>query len=212
MTKSENIAMRLTMEAFLEKRRTSKPSYIIDLRDQDSFTAAHIRGAHNLPLEFLESNLHRLPFSGDLLFYDGGDGAVLTAHQFLDDNGFTEYFWVEEGFEQLQEALKNSPDEPKDHTSKDDPPEVQRQVIQHLLDFEINPMVASHGGFFSLIEVKDLNVYVELGGGCQGCGMVDVTLRQGVETRMREAFPDMVELIDVTDHDSGDNPYHQPGK
>ena len=62
------------------------------------------------------------------------------------------------------------------------------------------------------MDVADNNVYVELGGGCQGCGMVDVTLRQGVEQRMREVFPDMLELIDNTDHGSGDDPYYQPGK
>lgn len=92
------------------------------------------------------------------------------------------------------------------------PKEEQIQIVQELLETEINPAVASHGGHFTLIDVKDDNVYVELGGGCQGCGMADVTLRQGVEQRMKEVLPEMVALIDTTDHASGNNPYYTPGK
>lgn len=92
------------------------------------------------------------------------------------------------------------------------PREEQMQIVRDLLDSEINPAVASHGGFFTLIDVKDNNVYVKLGGGCQGCGMADVTLRQGVEQRMKEVLPEMVALIDTTDHASGNNPYYSPGK
>ncbi|MCZ6531899.1 MAG: NifU family protein [SAR324 cluster bacterium] len=91
-------------------------------------------------------------------------------------------------------------------------PEEQMQIIKELLDSEINPAVASHGGFFTLIDVQDNNVYVQLGGGCQGCGMADVTLRQGVEQRMKEVLPEMVALIDTTDHAAGNNPYYQAGK
>lgn len=92
------------------------------------------------------------------------------------------------------------------------PREEQMQIVRELLDNEINPAVASHGGFFTLIDVQDNNVYVQLGGGCQGCGMVDVTLRQGVEQRMKQVLPEMVALIDTTDHASGNNPYYSPGK
>ena len=92
------------------------------------------------------------------------------------------------------------------------PREEQLKIVSDLLEKEINPAVASHGGFFTLIDVKDDNVYVELGGGCQGCGMADVTLRQGVEQRMKEVLPEMIALIDTTDHASGNNPYYTPGK
>ena len=54
------------------------------------------------------------------------------------------------------------------------------EQIQHVLDEEVNPMVASHGGVVSLLEVKDSSAYLEFGGGCQGCGMIDVTLKQGL--------------------------------
>jgi Fe-S cluster biogenesis protein NfuA len=85
-------------------------------------------------------------------------------------------------------------------------------TLKVLLEEEINPAVAAHGGHVQLIDVKDKVAYVQLGGGCQGCGMVDVTLRQGIETRMKEVAPDLQELVDVTDHRGGTNPYYQPGK
>ncbi len=91
-------------------------------------------------------------------------------------------------------------------------PEEQFKTVQQLFDSEINPAVAQHGGHFTLLEVKENRVFVELGGGCQGCGMADVTLRQGVEQRLKEVMPEMVALIDVTDHAKGENPYYQPSK
>lgn len=84
--------------------------------------------------------------------------------------------------------------------------------IQKLIDGEINPGVASHGGQVELIEVKDNVVYVRLGGGCQGCGMVDVTLRQGIEHLIKQEFPQIHSVVDTTDHASGHNPYYEPSK
>lgn len=92
------------------------------------------------------------------------------------------------------------------------PREEQMEIVQNLFDSEVNPAVAAHGGSFTLIDVMDNNVYVQLGGGCQGCGMANVTLKQGVEQRLREVLPEMAALIDTTDHASGNNPYYQPGK
>ena len=86
------------------------------------------------------------------------------------------------------------------------------EKIQQIIDEKINPSVASHGGHISLIDVKDNKVYVRFGGGCQGCGMVDVTLKQGVEVLIKEAVPEIEEILDVTEHASGDNPYYQASK
>jgi Fe/S biogenesis protein NfuA len=85
-------------------------------------------------------------------------------------------------------------------------------AVQKVLDDEINPAVAAHGGFVTLLDVKDDVVYVALGGGCQGCGMVDVTLKQGIEVRVREAVPEIKAVIDSTDHAGGKNPYYKPSK
>jgi len=86
------------------------------------------------------------------------------------------------------------------------------QAVQRILDEEINPAVAQHGGFVTLLDVKDGVVYVQMGGGCQGCGMVDVTLKQGIEVRIREAVPAIREIVDSTDHAGGRNPFYRPSK
>ena len=88
----------------------------------------------------------------------------------------------------------------------------QAMAIQELLDTQINPGVATHGGHVELMDVQDNVVYIRFGGGCQGCGMVSVTLNQGVEQAIREAFPEIREIVDVTDHAAGTNPYYQSSK
>ena len=85
-------------------------------------------------------------------------------------------------------------------------------AIQKLLDEHINPAVAEHGGYVVLLDVKEDIAYVALGGGCQGCGMADVTLKQGIEALITEEVPGIRQVIDTTDHASGTNPYYQPTK
>jgi Fe/S biogenesis protein NfuA len=80
--------------------------------------------------------------------------------------------------------------------------------VKQVLESRVNPAVASHGGVISLVDVDGSDVYLELGGGCQGCGMARVTLKQGVEKMLREAIPDLGQVHDATDHAAGDNPYY----
>jgi Fe/S biogenesis protein NfuA len=89
--------------------------------------------------------------------------------------------------------------------------DVARRLMQ-VLDQQINPAIASHGGSAELVAVEDDTAYLRLGGGCVGCGMVSVTLRQGIEVALREAVPLITRVIDVTDHASGTNPYYEPAK
>lgn len=84
--------------------------------------------------------------------------------------------------------------------------------VQQVIDARINPGVAGHGGHVSLLDVRDGAAYIQLGGGCQGCGMVDVTLKQGIEVAIRSAVPEIARVVDTTDHAAGTNPYHQPAK
>jgi Fe/S biogenesis protein NfuA len=84
--------------------------------------------------------------------------------------------------------------------------------VQELIDSTINPAVAGHGGFVELIDIQDSRVYLQLGGGCQGCGMSDVTLKAGIERLIKEEIPEVAEVVDTTDHASGSNPYYTPGK
>jgi Fe-S cluster biogenesis protein NfuA len=86
------------------------------------------------------------------------------------------------------------------------------KAIRRLLDENINPQVASHGGYIALVDVQDDTVYVRLEGGCQGCGMADVTLKQGVANEIKNLVPSIAHILDVTDHAGGTNPYYQPGK
>ncbi len=83
--------------------------------------------------------------------------------------------------------------------------------VHQIIEEKINPGVASHGGRIALMDVKDGRVYVRLQGGCQGCGMVDVTLRQGIEATLKDEIPEIIEVLDTTDHASGTNPYYEPG-
>jgi len=83
-------------------------------------------------------------------------------------------------------------------------------TVQEVIDTKINPSMRGHGGFVALLDVKDDIAYVALGGGCQGCGMAKVTLKQGVETMIRQAVPQIRQVVDTTDHAGGTNPYYQP--
>lgn len=80
--------------------------------------------------------------------------------------------------------------------------------VQQVIDTQINPSIASHGGFVTLLDVKDSVAYIQMGGGCQGCGMADVTLKHGIEGMIREAVPTITQVLDTTDHAAGENPYY----
>lgn len=84
-------------------------------------------------------------------------------------------------------------------------------AVQKLLDTDINPAVAGHGGFVQLLEVKDGVAYVQLGGGCQGCGGAATTLKEGVEVMIKRAVPEIKQVVDRTDHAGGTNPYYEGG-
>ena len=81
--------------------------------------------------------------------------------------------------------------------------------VKTVLDTEINPAIASHGGSITLVGVQDTEIYLEMGGGCQGCAMSRMTLRQGVERMVRQAVPEVTVIHDVTDHASGENPFFE---
>jgi NFU1 iron-sulfur cluster scaffold homolog, mitochondrial len=90
--------------------------------------------------------------------------------------------------------------------------DVLYERVAQLFESQVNPMVARHGGVVELVDVQDAVVMVRLGGGCQGCGMADVTLRQGIEGMLRRDIPEVQGLVDVTDHTAGSNPYFAAAK
>jgi Fe/S biogenesis protein NfuA len=89
--------------------------------------------------------------------------------------------------------------------------DVAQRVIQ-VLDHQINPSIAAHGGRADLVAVDDETAYLRLSGGCAGCGMAAVTLSQGIEVAIKESVPEIVKIIDVTDHAAGTNPYYEAAK
>ena len=110
----------------------------------------------------------------------------------------------------------DNPNGPSPRIATDGPPPdlsgpVEQRVTQ-VLDHQINPSIAAHGGVAELVAVEGGTAYLRLGGGCQGCGMASVTLSQGIEHAIRDAVPEITAVIDVTDHASGQNPYYEATK
>ena len=83
------------------------------------------------------------------------------------------------------------------------------EQVEQLLKEQINPSLASHGGFAELKGVEGDKVYVTMGGGCQGCAVSAMTLRDGIARAIKESIPEVTEVIDTTDHDAGENPYYE---
>ena len=84
-----------------------------------------------------------------------------------------------------------------------------RSVVQELLDREVNRSIAAHGGRISIVDVRDGNLFIAMSGGCQGCAASSVTLRQGLEVMVRRVAPEIVDIVDTTDHAAGEKPFYQ---
>jgi Fe/S biogenesis protein NfuA len=89
--------------------------------------------------------------------------------------------------------------------------DIARRVTA-VLDRDVNPSIASHGGHAELAGIEGATAYLRLGGGCQGCGMATVTLSQGIEVAITQAVSEITRVVDVTDHASGTNPYFEQAK
>ncbi len=107
-------------------------------------------------------------------------------------------------------AVAEKPAAPAAEHAADDDALYER--VAALFETQVNPSVARHGGHVELIDVQDAVVMLRMGGGCQGCGMADVTLRQGIEGLLRQHAPQIKGIVDITDHASGTNPYFAGAK
>ena len=83
------------------------------------------------------------------------------------------------------------------------------EKLQQLLDTHINPSLAAHSGYAELVKMDGTSAHILMGGGCQGCAMSAATLRQGIEVMIAEAIPEITEIVDVTDHEAGENPFFE---
>jgi len=106
---------------------------------------------------------------------------------------------------QVEKPIPNTEVPPNMALDMEDP--LTKQVHE-IIEKDINPGIASHGGVAHLRGLQDNVVYLEMGGGCQGCAQSAATLRMGIETRIKEIVPEILEVVDVTDHAGGENPYY----
>ena len=83
--------------------------------------------------------------------------------------------------------------------------------IQNFIDEDINPFLRAHGGFITIREFDEslMSLKIEMGGGCQGCASSNITLKHGIQNCLKEEFPDLKSVEDVTDHSQGENPYYE---
>jgi Fe-S cluster biogenesis protein NfuA len=145
---------------------------------------------------------------GDVIFREFKDGIV-----YLEMMGSA--VGLKAGIENMMRHYIPEVQGVKDHRDAISKPGLETPIaiaVQGVLDEKVNPAVASHGGHIALIDVQESTAYIRLEGGCQGCGMADVTLKQGVEKEILAAVPEITAVLDSTDHNSGDNPYYSPGK
>ena len=197
--------LRAIMEHFTAGEPVLAPGALDDMGDGDDEIAAKIR-------ELVENRIHPAVSQGGgevefrgfengiaLLDIQGPAVAMMSGIENMLRHYVPEITAVQsfEEYERLQKPEMNTP---------------EALTIRDLLSTQINPSVAEHGGHIALIDVKPDTVYIRLEGGCQGCGMADVTLKNGIETAIKQAVPAIIAVLDVTDHADGNNPYYAPGK
>jgi Fe/S biogenesis protein NfuA len=143
----------------------------------------------------------------DEVMVDGGGFAVFVKSADSEALEDATVDFVERVNESGFEVRPAGPDQPATRKPVEIPTGPIADRVRDVLESQVNPAIAAHGGMISLVDVEETDVYVEMSGGCQGCTLSRMTLRQGVERMLREAVPELTAVHDVTDHASGDNPY-----
>lgn len=187
---------------------------IVQLRDQEP-------GDEEYALSVAVAGITGPQFNYDLAFLPVADK---TDTQRLERHGELAVIIPEQDVEKLQGASleltaqglsmnnPNSPAPPPMAAPQGDLSGPLADRVQQVLSEQVNPAIAAHGGAAELVSVDEDTAYLRLMGGCQGCGMAQVTLKQGIERILTDAIPELVSVVDVTDHASGDNPYYQQSK
>lgn len=188
---------------------------IVDIRDNEP-------GDGEFALRMEISGIQGIQFSYELSFVpvtDAGEGDVVERH------GDLAVIHPERDLPNLEGAVLrigeaglsiDNPNSPSPAITGSVPGDLEGPLVDqvhHVLETQINPAIASHGGGARLVSIDENNlVYLELLGGCQGCGLASVTLKQGIERTLMEAIPEITGVEDATDHAHGENPYYQKSK
>jgi Fe/S biogenesis protein NfuA len=192
---------RKKVEALVKDQEAERKTKIEGLRLTMKAAAAKIEYS----LAFVEAGKAK---AGDFMTETGGLRLFMEARdaEFLEDVKIDFITNLDQtGFKvENPKAPKPAPSLPESGPHLDGP---EAKAIKHLLDTEINPQVAGHGGVISLVGVQDHIAYLRLGGGCHGCGSAEATLKQGVIVAIKKAVPEIIDVFDVTDHAGGKNPY-----
>ncbi len=187
---------------------------VVQLRDQEP-------GDEEYALSVGVAGITGVQFNYDLAFVPVADR---TEEQRVERHGELAVIIPEKDVEKLQGASleltaqglsmnnPNSPAPPPMAAPQGDLTGPLAEKVTQVLSEQVNPAIAAHGGAAELVSVDDDTAYLRLMGGCQGCGMAQVTLKQGIERILTEAIPELVSVVDVTDHASGEDPYYQQSK
>jgi Fe/S biogenesis protein NfuA len=189
------------MLTFTDRARTMVRDYMDQSGDELSALRIHLNGGSPIAPSF-ELTLVEATYRGqeDVVLDAGGFTVLVDPRSAERLDGATVDFVErvnESGFEVVPAPLKQRPA----------PEGPIADQVKAILEQQVNPSIASHGGRIELVDVQGTEIYMEMTGGCQGCSMSRMTLRQGVERTLRQAVPEITMVHDVTDHASGENPY-----
>jgi Fe-S cluster biogenesis protein NfuA/rhodanese-related sulfurtransferase len=184
----------LKSDAFLQKRRAGQTVYVFDLRSSADYDAGHLPGAYSLPFEHVEANLHRLPFSGDLMFYDGGEGTAQQVAALLDDNGFSDHWYAAEGLEALKEAIRTSPAEINYEALS---PEERAAKVEAILDGQVREFLARDGGGMDVVGIEEDKVMVAYHGACGSCSSSTAGTLRFIQSVLTISLNHEIEVVPV---------------
>ncbi|MDT8436291.1 MAG: iron-sulfur cluster assembly accessory protein [Gemmatimonadota bacterium] len=192
------------MIKFTERARERVLAFIEMEEDEQLAVRVQVLDSSPLAPRYDLALVERQERDADDLEFDGGGFPVVVDPDSAKHLEGASVDWVESlqgsGFK-----VENPKIRPVGETAPEGPlADRVRQVIQQ----QINPSIAGHGGAVTLVDVRDDIVYLEMQGGCQGCGMAAVTLAQGIRRILSEAMPEIRDIIDVTNHAAGANPYY----
>ena len=191
------------MLTFTDKAREMVLTFMHQIGDELGALRIHVNGGSPMAPSFELTLVDVSERTDRDIAFDAGGFRVLVDQESAERiEGATVDFVErvnESGFEIIPAAAQASPREVPSGPIAD--------RVKAVLEDQVNPAIAAHGGRIELVDVKETEVYMEMLGGCQGCAMSRMTLRQGVERSIRQAVPEVTEIHDVTDHAAGENPY-----